>query len=229
MADPTLTNSGTGSATTSSVVASFGFTATAGRLLVLVVISDNYKSGDPSGWTQPSGCGINATSFHGSNMWFKVAAGGETSVTYTIGSAVASLWNVVEYDNIDPTPLDVSNGQFQNSSVDSYTTPAVTPTTGRRLAVGTYGASFGAASTPTGVGTWLNSYTEVKDSVYGVNPTFWNGIATLVLDGDGVTTTSTGATMTGSQGPQSRSGLIAVFKVATGSVFVPRRTLMGVG
>lgn len=213
-ADPTLTNSAEGTASTSSVNASFGFTATAGRLLVLTVGADDYNSGNPSGWTASTG--FEQETNLGAYVWWKVADGSETSVTYTIGSASGSAWTVTEYDNIDPAPYDVSAGQLAGSSGSSYTTPSITPSTGRRLLLAIIGGSHGTQDF-TSIDTWTNSFIETRDSwqsTGGARTAI--GIAMLVVDGDGSTSFSSGATYTvGVFNAQTRTGQIFSFKVAT--------------
>lgn len=214
-ADPTLTNSAAGTASTSSVNASFGFTATAGRLLVLTVGADDYKTGNPTGYTLSTG--MSQETNLGAYTWWKVSAGGETSVTYTIGSASGSAWTVTEYDNVDPTPYDISAGQFDGSSGASYTTPSIAPSTGRRLLLAIMGASHSTVDF-TSIDTWTNSFVETRDSWQSTGGGRTAiGIAMRVVDGDGSTTFSSGASYTvGGFNAQTRTGEIIAFKVASG-------------
>jgi hypothetical protein len=210
MSDPVLIQTQTGTSAVATTTATFT-AATAGNLLVLIAAADAYKTGDPSGWTAPTG-GAQQT-FLGHYMWFKVAAGGETSVAYTIGAATTSAWIVLEFNNVLASPYDTSNGQLAANSDVVYTTPAVIPSAGRRLAVATIADSRSAPSTTT-QSTWLNGYTEVADLVTP-NTTGTNqnvAAATLLLDGDGSTATSTGSSF--SFGPDARTAIIAVFKAS---------------
>ena len=211
MADPTLTNSASGTDNVAAVTASFGFTATAGRLLVLTVGSDDYNSGNPTGYTLSTG--MEQETFLGSYVWWKIASGSETSVTYNILSAANSCWTVTEYDNVDPTPYDVSDGQLTTGSITSYTTPAIAPSSGRRLLLAVIG---GADNTNfSGLSTWTNSFVEQKESFTNVSATKdIIGIAMLVVDGDGVTTFSSGATYDHA-GVDAGTGQIISFKVAS--------------
>jgi len=216
MPDPTRTNVATGTGSLATTTASFGFTATANRLLVLVIGADDYKTGNPSGWTLSPGCSQEV--YLGHYVFWKIASGGETSVQYTIGSASKSAWLVCEFDNIDTSsPLDVSNGQNRIASASSYTTPSVTPSTGRRFALASMGFSRGSFDF-TGVGTWLNSFTEQAESyVNGGGTRDAIGLASLALDGNGSTSVSSGATCTATGGnADSQTGIILVFRVATG-------------
>lgn len=217
MADPSLTNSATGTSALATTTASFGFTATSGRLLCLIVGADDYKTGDPTGYTLPTG-GSQQTNL-GHYFWYKIAAGGETSVAYTIGSASKSAWIVLEFDSIDT--IDVSNGNLDASGNSSWSTPAVTPTTGRRFAI----ASIGGAEPAdfSGLASWTNSYTERADIAHsGSGTRDIVGAATLALDGNGSSTTSSGATYT-SVTADASTGIIVVFKVATAAASILRK------
>ena len=226
MADPTRTNLATGTSAVATTTATFGFTATANRLLVLVVAADDYKTGNPSGYTAPANTSIGGTgniggtsAFLGHYLWYKVAAGGETSVQYTIGSASNSCWAVLEFDSIDSaSAFDVApTATYTQAGATTYTSPTATPSTGRRFVVATIaGTSSVGNGLLTGVGTWTNSYTEQADirttPASGTGDEF--GVATLAMDGTGAATTSTGATYEGSTA-QSEASIVAVFKVAS--------------
>ena len=153
MTDPVVTSIANGSSLTASTTVSFAAQA-AGTLLLLSVASDDYQTGPPSGWTLIQ----DERTYHGHAVWYKLASGSETTVTYTIGSAARSAYLLLAATNIDQTtPFNGSAGQFRQSSGASYTTPSVTPTgSARVLAVGWIGASNGA-SLLTAPGSWLNS------------------------------------------------------------------------
>lgn len=216
MADPTIVHSNSGTSAVASTAAAFGFTAAAGNLLWLTVAADDYKTGDPIGWTLLSPGGAQET-FLGHYVWWKKAAGTETTVTYVIGSATKSTWHVVEFDNIDPTTqLDVGNGTFLQSSAASMTTPTLTPSAGRRLIVATIGSTGGAV---TGVDTWTNGLTEVLDTRTAA-PVVELGTAWLVMDGTGSATISTTANYVADT-PSARTALIASFNVASTATAIP--------
>ena len=87
---PTVVQTKTGNSTLATTAATWNTSATAGNLLIILVASDDYNATPPTGFTESTGCG--QESFLGHYLWWKVAAGGETSVNYTIGSAVISAW-----------------------------------------------------------------------------------------------------------------------------------------
>lgn len=215
MADPTVTQLAAGTGTTATTTVSFTAQA-AGTLLLLGVASDDYRT--TSGASRPESTGWTLISdqhtFLGHAVWYKIAAGSETSVQYTIGSASPSAYWCGSATNIDnTTPVDVSNGQFAQSSSNTYTTPTVTTTSGRRIAFGSIGGSNGGTNW-TGMGSWTNSYIECGDQVS--NPASGTkdiiGVAYLIFDGGG--STSTGATYSPGNA-EARTGIIAVFKVAS--------------
>jgi len=227
MPDPTLTNSGTGAASTASVTATFGFTATAGRLLIMSVTADDYDTGPPTGWTQPAGCAQEINLGH--YLWYKIAAGGETSAAYSLAGAAWSAWAVCEFDNISGFDTGVSAGQSTNVTDSSYSTPTVTPSSGRRFAVAAIAGNTNGANY-TDIGSWTNSYVERADAGFNGTTIFGRvAIATLALDGTGSATTSTTATYSGGVTPW-RSGLIAVFNVTTTVTARPKPlALIGIG
>lgn len=214
MADPVSSVVTSGDSTTATTTVNFS-AQTAGTLLTLHAASDDYKTGNPAGWTVAEEIGSAEGSFHGSYFWFKVSNGSETSVAYTIGSAVKSSYLLMVHTDIDTTtPKDVSAKQTVNSSGNNYTTPT-SPTTsaGRK-----YGMAHIVAHHATVVftimDTWLNSYVEKGQQIAGgAGPFYAVGLAGLAFDGGG--TTSSGASW-GGNATHSRSGIIAVFNVATG-------------
>lgn len=230
MADPAKTNSASGSSALATVTATFGFTATAGRLLVVAVSADDYKTGDPSGYTLSTGAAQQA--YLGHYVWWRIAAGGETSVQYSLGGAAPSAWVVAEYSNIEASgSLDVSGGQISTVSNNVYTTPAVTPSTGARFAIASMAAMTATASTFTGMDTWLNSYVEDAESINNTGASREIvGLASLVLTGNGSSTTSGGATVPGISA-DCLSGIVLVFKAAAGggSPNNQRGTTLGAG
>lgn len=189
--------------------------ATAGNLLLIVVCSDDYRTtgGIPAGFTESTGC--KQETFHGLYVWWAKAAGGETSATYTIGSASTSVWETYEYSGTDAAPYDISAGQLAQSAGISYTTPPLTPTAGSRLLAAVIGGSSGNGNF-TGMSTWLNSFAAqlVVTNTKASGTRDIAGMATLTPTADGATGYSSGATY--SQSASARSGIIISFKAATG-------------
>lgn len=204
-------NSGAQNSGLATVTATWASPATAGNLLVLIVGSDDYAASPPSGWTQSTGC--KQETFLGHYVWWKVAAGGETSVNYTIGSAATSAWITAEYLGVHSSPYDTSNGQLAASSANTYTTAAVTPGSGDRLLIASMGGSLGAAGLTT-TSAWLNSFTAVRDSatVLGSGTRDLVGYAERIVTADGATGYSSGCTYNISA--ESRTGILIAMKAA---------------
>lgn len=217
MADPTRTNQNSGESNVATTTATFGFTATAGRLLHLVVCADDYKTGDPSGWTLRNSQQVNC----GFYVWEKIAAGGETSVQYTIGSATRSVWTVQEHDNIDT--IDVTPvGNSDNTNSSTVATGNITPSSGRRLLLafgGTWDSSQPAAP-PLATASWTNGFAEIVDRAIASPSTPCVSVsgASLIADYNGSTAVTTGATL--SQSTTSHATAILAYKVVTGGINV---------
>lgn len=129
-------------ATTSTALPS---APTSGNLVVLAFAADDYNGTPTSPWTQPTG-GEQQT-YHGGYLWYHIS-NGTNSYQYTIGSASPSVWVIAEIEGpFDTVPIDVSNGTFTTSGGVSLATPSVTPSTGDRVALATYGASAGSSLT----------------------------------------------------------------------------------
>jgi hypothetical protein len=229
MADPTSTQLVSANSTTATTTVNFS-AQSAGTLLTLHVMSDDYKTGDPSGWTVAESIGPDETAYHGGYFWWKIASGAETSVDYVIGSATASSHVLLAHTNIEGTASkDVSAKQYVTSGASTYTTPT-SPTTsaGRRYGIAQIG---GQKTTPafTSIGTWINSYAEIGERTSTTtNPAYTLGIAGLAFDGGG--TTSSGATYDPGDSVVARSGIIAVFKVSSAApTKVSRSMLIGIG
>lgn len=214
MADPVLSTLTTGTSVTATTTASFS-AATAGDLLLLSVSSDDYRTTTGTGRPESTGWALaqSGQDFLGHYLWYKIAAGGETSVQYTIGSAAASSYACVKATNVDPTPLGTTSSLHTHGGSTSSTT-AVTPTAGSRwMVVASFGAMHGGGSFTTAPPSLTNSY-AIQASGSGNNGST-SEVATigyLTLDGGTATSTTTGSWATNA--PQCSYGLLAAFKVA---------------
>lgn len=192
--------------------------ASAGNLLIMHLASDAYATaGAPSGCTESAGC--RQETFLGHYVWWKVATGGETSIAKALSPNGTHCWVVEEWTGNTASPYDISAGQKAQSSAINYTTPAVTPTTGDRLLVGSIGGSHGTAAF-TGLSTWLNSFatdpthgTALAD-ITGAHDVIGSG--SLLVTANGSTTYSSGATYTPSSA-ESRTGILIAFKTSAGA------------
>lgn len=213
--DPIQTK--TGRATTSTVHPAFDAPTTDGSIVVLVFVSDAYNGSPDSGWTQSAE--MEQQTNHGSYLWWRPTDGGESSFTYTVGSAARTTWVLTELPGLSVLPYDASEGQLQVSSASAYSTPAITPTAGDRLLVAVLGGNLATGAELGAPGNWgvLGGSTSFSTagSIGGEasNPSLCVGVATLAVTANGSTSYSTSAEWTGSA--NSETGLIIAFKVAT--------------
>lgn len=223
MADPTVVQNVTGTSTTASTAASFS-AATAGNLLLLMTAADDYRTGSPSGWTQ-----VNAEvqTYHGLNMWYKIASGGETSVTYVIGSATRSVWKVIEFNNV--SAFGNGAGAFEQVSGGSYATPTLTPSSGRKLIVAAVGRSTTSTSETFGDPSWATSTLTGAGSSTGPteNPNISVSAGWTVADFTGSSTIASTASGTGTA--QAKSAIIASFAISAGGTNYTPSATDGVG
>src|SRR5262245_38757848 len=92
-----------GATTATSHTITFGWTATAGRTLLLWVGSTAVIS-TPSGWTADK----NQTNNDDHRAFRKTAAGGETGVTVTLSTSRTAAWVVMEVTGLASTQPDVA-------------------------------------------------------------------------------------------------------------------------
>lgn len=210
--DVVQSNEGTGSTATTN--ATLSSSPTAGNLIVLAFAGDDYNGTPNSPWTQPTG-GEQQT-YHGGYLWYHISDG-SNSYQYTIGSNSPSVWVIAEIEGpFDSTPLDVSNGTLSTAGGSSLATPSVTPSTGDRAALATYGASSSSALN-TRTATFSNSFTTIRDigaSTGGTKDFIALGVRTLT--GNGSTGYTTTGTISAGGSPDSQSAIIAVFKKGAG-------------
>ena len=206
MVDPTPVLIASGESSTAITTVNFS-AQPAGSALILLVAADDYKTGDPSGWTLGTNCAWEG--YLGAYLFHKDATGSETSVQYTIGSAAHSRYAVIACPG---ATFSVANGQGQTASVESYTTASITPTAGSRYFV--LGAILGSTGIDTtGMDTWLNGYTEIEDGFTTTGGTVDHiGAAYLFLDGGSAT--STGATINIGANWTSMGGFTAAFTLS---------------
>ena len=211
----------TGTSTSANPTCAFDAATQSGNTVVLSYAADDYNASPDSGWTQSAE--MEQQTFHGGYLWWRVSTG-QTSYSYTIGSAVPSVWFLSEWSGLTGAPYDVSEGQFQQASANSYTTPAATPTAGDRLLLAVFGSSLSSGMTggPTG---WTDSFTQVGAPVFlAAAPGLAMGQGYRTVTANGSTAYSTGVNW-GAQSPQSQSGMIIAFKVGAGGGSAPTNSV----
>lgn len=161
--------------------------------------------------------------FHGGYLWWQVSTGSQPP-SYTVGSAVASAWILAEFTGGAASPYDVSNGTFAQSTGTTIATPTITPTTGQRLLVAMMGGSLSTSLAATTI-SFSNSFTLIRDiGTAGPGESNNVGLSYRVVTGDGATGYTTTATCNTTT--QSRSGLIASFKEATGAAGIANKSII---
>lgn len=121
----TRVSGGTGSdISNTSWTLTFGFTASAGNLLVLCGTSSPNPMSTPSGYTLAVSSGGGTPPYV--YVWYKVAAGGETSATISIPSGSSySVVHAIQFSGLaTSTPFDksASGGGTNNTTAESGTT-----------------------------------------------------------------------------------------------------------
>ena len=205
-----------GVSSTATTNPSFSSAPTSGNLVVLCFAADDYNGTPNSGWTQSTG--MEQQTYHGGYVWWRISDGSNPPGGYTIGSASVSAWILTEWSGVDATPYDISAGQFQQTSTNSYTTPSITPTSGDRLLLAMIGGSVAADQNAESIGSWTNSFTAIDYIGTSAGSTDdIVGCAYRLVTANGSTGYSTGATF--SRVEQSKSGLIIAFKAASGGAY----------
>ncbi len=210
MSDPVASLVASGESSTATTTVTFS-AQTAGTVLVLATAADDYATGTPSGWTA---CIAEQQTFHGLNVWRKVSTGSETSVAYTIGSATKSAYCLIVVTDCDTSDLvDVAVGAYDQSSGNTYTGPAASTTSGRRISLAVIGGSLSSATIPS-ISAWTDGYTSVGAGSTSATPGLIAAVAALVLDGGSSTSTTANY---GAASPQARSGATVVLRASSGA------------
>jgi hypothetical protein len=202
----------TGNTEPASLDVVLGAGATAGNLIVIAANSDATLT-PPAGFATAA----SAVSAQGCYCFWKIAAGGETTLTVTpsVGRPMALV--AAEYSGIAVSPVDQT---ASNSATGSSTAgPVSAGTTGTtlqavELAIAVTGPHSYSSPSPPGSPTWTNSYTGRGAAASALVATAGRNsavfLADLVLLSTGTTTTSTSWT----NSSQDWGAVIATFKGA---------------
>lgn len=212
-ADPVFVRAAEGIASTATVTASFGSAPAVGNLIILAFSGDDYNGTPNSPANQRTQ--MEQQTYHGGYVWDYISTG-SNSFQYTIGSATKSSWVLLEFSGIDTgSPYKTSNGQNRLSGTAAYTTPSITPSAGKTLLVAAFGSSWGSAQNMSGdMASWTNSFIHAISSgpASGVSPSVAMGVGYRIVDADGSTGYSAGASYPFST--ESQSAMIIAFKGA---------------
>ena len=215
MAFGDVVQSNTGTSTTATTAPTLPGAVTSGNIVVLTFAADDYNGSPNSGWTQSPE--MEQQTFHGGYLWwFKASSGGQAIPSYLIDSAVRSTWTLAEYEGpFDASPYDVSEGQFEQTSGNSYATADMTPTAGSRLLVAALVAQVASADLEAW-GSFTGGFTQVASSLFnGGNPRLSIVQLRQVVTANGSTAYATSGSH-GAQVSQSRSGFALALKASTG-------------
>lgn len=210
---PTFVQAKTANSSTSSVASqavTLDTGATAGNLLLVAANSD-------ATLTAPSGFSLaeSEVSTAGLYLWWKIAAGGETTFTVTPSVSDTVAMVALEYSGIAASPVDVTADDSAVGSTVGPVTAGATATTAQavELVIAVTGPhSFADSAAPTSP-TWTNSYTT-RGSTASAHAT--NAINVAVFVGE-LVTSSAGAQSTSTSWTNSANdwgALIVAFKGA---------------
>lgn len=210
--------------TSTSITATFPAATTSGNLLVAYTESGNATGGGvtfTAGWTQA----VVSTNGGSAYIWYKIADGTETTVTYSQTTARVLTVGVVEYTGFSGTPtLDVTDNSNSGTAVTSLSTTATTgPTNASQPAL-----ALAFAGGTSNLAAWVSATNSfIPDFTMG-SQGGGNYIHTVAKE-----LTSTAAVETTITWTTSRANVytgLAVFKnVAAGTVNHNNLMLMGVG
>ncbi len=199
--------------------------ATAGNLLVFVLgrstsLAVGQTWGTPSGWTDGPNTPANTGNVSGA-VWWKIAAGGETSVASAESAAPGNATGaVIEYEGpfaVSPFDVSAENESNLSTAVTSEATGTTASTAqADALAVGMWSAD--AYSNVDGTRTYSNSFTEDYFPSHGFTARAAAIAAHKVLSATGAQSCTFGCTDTGDE----MYGAILVFKkqAAAGNISV---------
>lgn len=196
--------------TSTNVTCNFSgdFTATAGRLLVFAATVDKSSGGSTpgSGWTGETALDSDNTDVSCFIHW-KKAAGGETSVTATIGTARTYRCAVFEYSLTDDNPtFDGGQDNFDTDTNAACSTGTAT--------------SLSSAETQAGFAVWGRD-SAANDSTNSISNSFSEVISDYTSDSNipdfcfaenlSFSGTTGESTLTTNGSGDQRVGMIAVF------------------
>lgn len=145
---------------------------TAGNLLVAWYNGDN-TCATPTGFT----AGPSVVDGNACYMWYKVAAGTETTVTFTQSASSDGECGMLEYSGATASPFDVQNSSTAGGAATSTTAVSVTATgTAGDLFVALAGLHQSTNAVLTNP-SWTNSFTNIVNLPNGSNTTSTYSVA----------------------------------------------------
>ncbi len=183
--------------------------ATAGDLLVAICSTrGTYTITAPTGFSSA----INESSDPAQGIFYKVAAGGESTISCTYSGGVNLVIQIIEFSGIENvSPLDAVNTATSSGSTGTASSGSVTNKNYNDLLIA--GITTDNSTAPSG---WTNSFTQIISQSVGGKATDRIGYGSAYFTVSSASSYSTTATV--SNGSNWR-GQIAAFKIAPTPVF----------
>lgn len=143
-----------------SISATYGTTPTSGRLLVACFVSQDWPTiTPPAGWTLGASLqgGASAGTGHTEVIYYKISAGTEGTVTFTVNASRNLDLTIFEYSNIvTSSPVDTTGSRNAGTYIADYWSGQIT-TTQPDLVIYAQGETFNSANQGGPLG---NAFTE---------------------------------------------------------------------
>jgi hypothetical protein len=156
---------------------------------------------------------------NGVYFWWKVAAGTETTVTFTQSASTDGMCGLLEYSGLQSTPLDTANNSpaTQSSASSSPSVSVTTTGTAGSLIVALAGLHSGNSATGA---SWSNGFTNIASIQNGTSGSLSNCVAFVgELQTASPGTVSTAATWTTNM--TDRQELVIAFKLLAAAAQIP--------
>lgn len=181
--------------------------SSAANLVVLFIVSDNVQPTTVSGWT------FRKSQVDNVGHYLFDRAGGATSYTLTATSAADQIvWAVLE---IQAGVFDKAASADNPANATSYASPSITPTSGPKTLLASFGAQHYFANVP-GTFAYSNSFTSDSMQVFAATANTAQGVAHQNVTATGSTAYTTTATNSPSQ-VASWSSIIASYVTSSGT------------
>lgn len=176
---------------------------------VIVVIAGNTTVTTPGSWTLRT----SQVNFMGHYL-FERAGFALSSVAITAAAGIGT-WYIAEVNGAYDTSLSANN----TAAATTYVTPNIAPATGLRTLVASLGSTIGSAAART-ISGWTNGFIEEADVSQATSDAPMQGVASLGVTGNGVTTFNTTGTYSASS--DGRSAIIASYVDGGAAAPAPR-------
>jgi hypothetical protein len=188
-------------------------TPTAGNLIALWAVSD-------AGITPPAGYtnGPSVVDSNAAYLWWKVAAGTETTAAFTVGASTSpTVVGAMEYSGVSATPTDVQNSSsIVTTSGTTTTATSVTATgTSGDLFIAVAGLGFPGATFPT-TPVWANSFVNRQTLSAGTAGASTAQLA-FVADYQNTAAATVSTSCSWTNAAANRQGLILALKLSAGA------------